>query len=67
MCEFCKRFDFGAASYGVNGRWANIVLAGGSYRFPIERQFNFCPCCGARRSETLALMEKEALDKSKRI
>ena len=47
MCEFCERFDFGSASYEIDRYGTRIVMAGGSYRFPPERQFEFCPRCGA--------------------
>lgn len=49
MCDFCKKFDFGSASYEVDKYGARIILAGGSYRFPEHRQFLFCPKCGASR------------------
>ena len=39
MCEFCERFDFGSASYEIDRYGTRIVMAGGSYRFPPERQF----------------------------
>lgn len=54
MCEFCKRFDFGSASYEIDRYGVRIVLAGGSYRFPRERQFECCPRCGLSRDEILA-------------
>lgn len=54
MCEFCERFDFGSAAYEIDRHGTRIVMAGGSYRFPVERQFNFCPRCGASRIEVLA-------------
>lgn len=60
MCEFCERFDFGSAAYEIDRYGTRIVLAGGSYRFPVERQFDFCPCCGANRSEVLANREKKS-------
>lgn len=54
MCELCERFDFGSASYEIDRHGTRIVLAGGSYRFPPKRQFEFCPRCGASRVEVLA-------------
>ena len=53
LCEFCERFDFGSASYEIDRYGTRIVMAG-SYRFPPERQFEFCPRCGASRDEILA-------------
>lgn len=49
MCNFCKHFDWGAASYEVDKYGVRIVSAGGNYKFPEERQFMFCPVCGERR------------------
>ena len=49
MCDFCEKFDFGIASCVVDRYGANIVMAGGSYRFPEHQQFFFCPKCGASR------------------
>lgn len=46
-CEFCRRFDFSTASAIIESeKFANIYLAVGSYRFPKNEQFNFCPICG---------------------
>ena len=53
MCEFCKRFDFGSAASELDKYGARIVMAGGRYRFPIDRQFNFCPLCGESRIKVL--------------
>lgn len=41
MCEFCRKFDFGASRCEVDGYGARIANAGGSYRFPEHEQFNF--------------------------
>lgn len=54
MCDFCERFDFGSAVCNIDRHGTRIVLAGGSYRFPTERQFNFCPKCGESRDQILA-------------
>lgn len=53
MCEFCRKFDFGAARCEVDGYGARIANAGGSYRFPEHEQFNFCPNCGEPRAAAL--------------
>ena len=62
MCEFCERFDFGSASYEIDRYGTRIVMAGGSYRFPPERQFEFCPRCGASRDEILAKRLTEIIE-----
>lgn len=49
MCDYCKRFDFGAAKCDMDRHGARIVNAGGAYRFPSHEQFNYCPNCGAPR------------------
>ena len=54
MCELCERFNFGSASYEIDRYGTRIVLSGGSYRFPVERQFEFCPRCGASRVDVIA-------------
>ena len=50
-CPFCSQFDFGCAWAEVDKFGARITQAGGSYRFPREKQFNFCPVCGKPRDE----------------
>ena len=48
-CEFCNKYDFSNASEKIDlGKYAHIHLAGGSYRFPKEKQFQYCPVCGKR-------------------
>lgn len=51
MCDFCRNFDFGTAKASTDKFGATIHLAGGSYRFPLHEQFNFCPNCGASKDE----------------
>lgn len=51
MCDFCRKFDFGAAKIHTDKFGATIYLAGGSTRYPLHEQFNFCPNCGASQSE----------------
>lgn len=52
MCKFCENFDFGKVKINTeiysNHISAYITTAGGSSRFPIEQQFNYCPNCGMR-------------------
>lgn len=57
MCDFCKNFDFGSASFESDKYGSRIVLSGGNYRFPVERQFNFCPRCGASRVDIMTKRE----------
>jgi hypothetical protein len=51
MCDFCSRFDFGTASYETDKYGSRVIMAGGSYRFPLEKQFLYCPICGLSRVE----------------
>lgn len=51
MCDFCERFDFSSASTEVSKYSIRIKLAAGSYRYPRDMQFNYCPKCGKRRDE----------------
>lgn len=46
LCDFCSQFDFSDACADVDRHGAHIRLAAASYRYPIEKQFNFCPVCG---------------------
>jgi Zn finger protein HypA/HybF involved in hydrogenase expression len=59
MCNFCKEFDFGSTSYERDKYGSRLVMAGGSHRFPIEKQFNFCPVCGAFRVEIMEGRQEE--------
>lgn len=54
MCDFCERFEFDSAACEVDRHGTRIILAGGSYRFSVEKQFNFCPKCGESRDQILA-------------
>ena len=47
-CGFCGKFNFGDAKAEVYSHGANIVFASALTRFPVEKQFNFCPVCGRR-------------------
>jgi hypothetical protein len=48
--DFCLRFDFGTATAEVEEYSAGIAFAGGASRFPLEKQFAYCPVCGRKRS-----------------
>lgn len=47
-CDFCKNFDWGEASVTAGNRYSHVSNAVGSYRFPLEEQFNYCPVCGQK-------------------
>lgn len=46
MCEFCENFDFGQVGIDDILGTEKVCLANGSYKFPIDKQFAFCPKCG---------------------
>lgn len=58
MCDFCKRFDLGSASTETDKYGARIILAGGSYHFPEERMFSYCPVCGQFRTDIILERER---------
>lgn len=45
-CEFCGKADFGEFGFEISKHYAKIVCALGSWRFPKNERFNFCPKCG---------------------
>lgn len=47
-CEFCKKFDFSSVTTRIDKYGAGIHMAGGSYRFPVNEWFNYCPICGEK-------------------
>ena len=51
VCEFCRKLDWGTASCETDKYGSRLVLASGSYRFPVDEQFNFCPVCGRRNPQ----------------
>lgn len=60
-CDFCSKWDWGEASADVdNGKFAHIYLAGGAFRFPVHKQFMYCPVCGAMNPNRTR--EKEVRD-----
>ncbi len=58
MCDFCERFDFGSAACEVDKYGARLTLAGGLYRFPRHKQFNYCPNCGKQVSDIMNVREQ---------
>lgn len=50
-CEFCEKADFGEFGFEITKHYAKISGALGSYRFPKERQFSYCPKCGRPLTE----------------
>lgn len=60
-CDFCSKWDWGEASADVdNGKFTHIYLAGGAFRFPVHKQFMYCPVCGAMNPNRTR--EKEVRD-----
>lgn len=60
-CNFCKNAVF--ENYGFDDDEITIGLAAGSYRFPKEKQFLYCPKCG----EPLNEPEPLALDELRKL
>lgn len=58
MCDFCKNFDFGSASFETDKYVSRILLSSGSYRFPEFQMFNYCPICGKSRTEVIFERER---------
>lgn len=50
-CTFCEIVDFGNYHAEVKRNAAFISTAGGSYRYPKDEQFKFCPECGRKLTE----------------
>lgn len=57
-CSFCKNFDWGEARAITENRFSHVSNATGSYRFPLEEQFNYCPVCGRLNPRKLPGEEK---------
>ena len=45
-CNFCNTADFGEFGFEITKHYAKICCALGSWRFPPNEQFLFCPKCG---------------------
>lgn len=60
MCDFCRNFDFGVAKVHIDKFGASIFLAGGSSRYPVHDQFNYCPNCGASKTAIQRARELQA-------
>lgn len=59
MCDFCSKWDWGEASAAVNnGKFAHIYFISGASRFPVHKQFMYCPVCGAMNPNRIG--EKES-------
>lgn len=62
MCDFCKNFDWGGASAKTDeGYESRVTLALGSYRFPVNEQFTFCPVCGRPNQNKVQELNIETL------
>ena len=64
-CEFCKRADFGEFGFEITKHFSKISCALGSYRFPKEEQFLFCPKCGRPLTDTAWDMLEKRLENAK--
>lgn len=51
-CEFCRTFDFSEAKTDVGKYGTHIFIAGGSYRYPPQDRFHYCPMCGRKLIHT---------------
>ncbi len=50
-CRFCSNADFGEYGFEFGKKYAKIACALGSWRFPEDEQFQFCPECGRPLTE----------------
>ena len=50
-CEFCRNADFGEYGFKIGKRFSKISSACGSWSFPKDEQFAYCPKCGKPLSE----------------
>lgn len=57
MCKFCESFDFSSAKCVIDKYGASISMAGGSYRFPVNEWFNYCPICGEKIKNKILLID----------
>ena len=64
-CDFCNRADFGEFGFEITKHYAKICCALGSWRFPEEKQFLFCPKCGKPLTDEAVEMVMERLEQIK--
>ena len=61
-CDFCNRADFGEFGFEITKHYAKICCALGSWRFPEEEQFLFCPKCGKPLTDEAVQMVMERME-----
>ena len=58
-CNFCNMADFGEFGFEITKHYAKICCALGSWRFPQNEQFLFCPKCGRPLTDEAVQMVME--------
>lgn len=61
-CDFCNMADFGEFGFEITKHYAKICCALGSWRFPQNEQFLFCPKCGKPLTDEAVDMVMERLE-----
>lgn len=61
-CDFCNLADFGEFGFEITKHYAKICCALGSWRFPQNEQFLFCPKCGKPLTDEAVDMMMERLE-----
>lgn len=61
-CDFCNLADFGEFGFEITKHYAKICCALGSWRFPQNEQFLFCPKCGKPLTDEAVDMVMERLE-----
>ena len=61
-CDFCNLADFGEFGFEITKHYAKICCALGSWRFPQNEQFLFCPKCGKPLTDKAVDMVTERLE-----
>ena len=61
-CDFCNLADFGEFGFEITKHYAKICCALGSWRFPQNEQFLFCPKCRKPLTDEAVDMMMERLE-----
>ena len=61
-CDFCNLADFGEFGFEITKHYAKICCALGSWRFPQNEQFLFCPKCGKPLTDEAVQMVMERME-----
>ena len=61
-CDFCNMADFGEFGFEITKHYAKICCALGSWRFPQNEQFLFCPKCGKPLTDEAVEMVMERME-----